>query len=118
VGEVACTPRRKEAVQGEAWGVGWQRRAWAPAKYGCATTGWVAQRGRAARADWASRAVAWRFRERHMDRRTKDWPRCADPTDRSVATATPARARALWSARVPTQLSLALLGGFFSKFLN
>jgi hypothetical protein len=34
VGEVACTPRRVEAVQGAAWAVVRQRRAWAPAKYG------------------------------------------------------------------------------------
>jgi hypothetical protein len=70
----------------------------------------------ALRADLQSRAVAWRFRERRMDRRTKDRPRCADPADRGAATATPARA--LWSARVPTQLSLALFRRVFLKFLN
>jgi hypothetical protein len=39
------------------------------AGYDGAANGWAARRGRAARADWASRAVAWRFLERRMDRR-------------------------------------------------
>jgi hypothetical protein len=71
VGKFACTPRRGEAVQGAAWAVGRQRRAWAQAVYGGAAVGWAAQRGRATRANWESKAVAWRFRERRMDRRTQ-----------------------------------------------
>jgi hypothetical protein len=77
-------------------------------RYGGAATGRAARRGRAVHAYWASRAVAWRFPERRTDRRTKDWPQRADPADHGAAVATPARARALWSARVPTPLSLAL----------
>jgi hypothetical protein len=63
-------------------------------RYGGAATGWAERRGRAVRAYWASR--------------TKDWPRRPDPANRGAAVAKPARARALWSARVPTPLSLAL----------
>jgi hypothetical protein len=45
-------------------------------------------------------------------------PRRADPADRGAATATPARAHALWSARVPTPLSLALFDHRFLKILQ
>jgi hypothetical protein len=45
-------------------------------------------------------------------------PRRADPADRGAVTATPARARALWSARVPTPLSLALFDHRFLKILQ
>jgi hypothetical protein len=45
-------------------------------------------------------------------------PRRADPADCGAATATPARAHALWSARVPTPLSLALFDHRFLKILQ
>jgi hypothetical protein len=77
-------------------------------RYGGAATGRAARHGHAVRAYWATRAVAWRFSERRTDRRTKDWPRRADLADHGAAVATPARAHALWSARVPTPLGLAL----------
>jgi hypothetical protein len=58
-------------------------------------------------------AVPWR-----ADQRTKDRPWRADPADRGTATATPARARMLWSARVPTQLGLALFRRVFLKIFE
>jgi hypothetical protein len=118
VGKFACTPRRVEAVQGAIWAVERQRRVWAQDVYGGVVVAWAARRGRAARTDWESRAVAWRFRERRMDRQTKDRPRRADPADRGAATVTPARACALWSARVPTQLGLALFRRVFLKIFE
>jgi hypothetical protein len=45
-------------------------------------------------------------------------PRRADPADRGAAPTTPTRARTLWSARVPTPLSLALFDHRFLKILQ
>jgi hypothetical protein len=71
-------------------------------------------RGRVAHTGWGRKAVAWRF----PGARTKDRPWRADPADCGAATATPARARALWSARVPTQLSLTLFRRGFLKIFE
>jgi hypothetical protein len=101
-----------------AWGGDTTATCVGAGRYGGAATGRAARRGRGVRAYWASRAVAWRFPERHTDRRTKDWPRRADPADRGAVAATPAQARALWSARVPTPLSLALFDHRFLKILQ
>jgi hypothetical protein len=52
------------------------------------------------------------------DQQIKDRPRRADPADRGAATTTPARARALWSTRVPTQFSLTLFRRVFLKIFE
>jgi hypothetical protein len=70
-------------------------------------------RGRVAHARWGRNAVAWRFPAARTSEPTAGL--CGDPANHGAAAATPVRARALWSARVPTQLSLALFRRVFSQ---
>jgi hypothetical protein len=88
---------------------------------GLAATVWTARRGRAARADWESRAVARKFLKLHMDRQTKDWPRRADLADRGAGRcATPAlRATSrAWARLAWFKFKWPCWTANFSKFLN
>jgi hypothetical protein len=78
---------------------------------------WPTCKRRVAR-PWARRRRAHRLGSAAHGPLDTGWPRRADPADRGAATATQARARALWSARAPTPLSLALFDHRFLKILQ